>query len=287
MIAIFQREFKSYFSNMIGYVVTAVLTFFFGYAYCVYNVSAGYPYFGIALSVLTVYLLILTPLITMRSLSEEKKTKTDQMLLTAPISVTKVIMGKFLAMMAVLGVPMLISCIFPLLLLQQTYHNLLIDYCCIFAYYLMGGAFIAIGMFISSLTESQIIAAVLSFAVYYLMTVMESLTSYIPETSIAGTIGFCLLAFIIALIIYRVTKNFYASFICFLLMAIAVWAIYFIDSTLLVGTLATVLNAVSFTNGISYFANGIFNVTDIVFSLSIIIIFVFLTVQSVQKRRWN
>ncbi len=287
MIAVFQREFKSYFSNMIGYVVVAALTFFLGYAYCAYNVGAGYPYFGISLSAMVVYLLILTPLLTMKSLSEEKKTKTDQLLLTAPVSVTQVVLGKYLAMMAVLGIPMLISCIYPLLLLQQTYHSLLIDYCCILAYFLLGGVYIAIGMFVSSLTESQIISAVLSFAIFYLMSIMQSLTSHIPEASQANAIGFCVLALVIGLLIYHVTKNFYAAAMCFLWMVIAIWVIYFIDNTLFVGALAKVLNAISFSNGISYFANGIFNVTDMVMNLSMIIIFVFLTVQSVQKRRWN
>lgn len=287
MIAVFQREFKSYFNNMIGYVVIAALTFFLGYAYCYYNVYVGYPYFGISLSGMVVYLLILMPVLTMRSLSDERKTKTDQLLLTSPVSVTQVIFGKYLAMMAVFAIPMLIACVYPVLLAQQTYHSLLIDYCCILAYFLLGGVYIAIGMFISSLTESQIISAVLSFAVFYLMSVMESLTSHIPEASFANAVGFCILALVIALIINHVTRNLYAAVIAFLWMIIAIWAVYFISSSLFVGALAAILNAVSFSNGISYFANGIFNVSEIVLYVSVIFLFVFLTVQSVQKRRWN
>lgn len=287
MIAVFQREFKSYFNNMIGYVVIAALCFFLGDAYCSYNVKYGYPYFGIALSSMVVYLLILTPILTMRSLSDERKTKTDQLLLTSPVSVTQVVIGKYLAMLAVFAIPMLVACVYPILLAQKPYHSLLIDYCSILAYFLLGSVYISIGMFISSLTESQIISAVLSFAVFYLMSTMESLTEHIPEASYANAIGFCILALVVALVINHITKNLYAAVISFLWMVIAIWALYFINSSLFVGTLAAMLNALSFADGIMYFANGIFNVSQIVLNISVIFLFVFLTVQSVQKRRWN
>jgi ABC-2 type transport system permease protein len=272
---------------MIGYVVVAALSFFFAYAYCMYNVRVGYPYFGIALSSMVVYLLILVPILTMRSLSDERKTKTDQLLLTSPVSVTGLVLGKYLAMLCVLGIPMLISCIYPILLAQQTYHSLLIDYCSILAYFILGGVYIAIGMFISSLTESQIISAVISFAVFYVMSIMTNLTSHISDASYVNAIGFVILAFVIALLINHITKNLYAACMCFLVMAIAIGAVYYINNGLFVGAIASILNALSFSNGISYFANGIFNVQDLVLYLSVIFLFVFLTVQSVQKRRWN
>lgn len=287
MTAVFQKEFKSYFNNMIGYVVVAALTFFLGYAYCYYNVYLGYPYFGIALTQTVVYVLILTPILTMRCLSDERRTKTDQMLLTSPVSVTQVILGKYLAMLAVFAIPMLISCIFPVLLAQQAYHSLLIDYSSILAYFLMGGAYIAIGMFVSSLTESQIISAVLSFAVFYLMSMMETLTGYIPESSLVNAIGFCVAALIIALLVNYITRNLYAAVITFSWLVIAIWAVYFINRNLFVGALASILNTLSFSTGISYFAYGIFDVSQIVLFISVIILFIFLTVQSVQKRRWN
>ncbi len=287
MIAVFQREFKSYFNNMIGFVIVAAWCFFIGYSYCVYNVSYGYPYFGIALAGTVVYLLILTPILTMRSLSDERKTKTDQMLLTAPVSVTQMVLGKFLAMAAVFAIPLLISCIYPILLQQQTYHSLAIDAASMVAFFLLGCAYISIGMFISSLTESQIISAVISFAVFYLMSAMENITANIPDTTYVNALGFCVLALVVAVIVYFVTKNLYASIITLLCLVIAIWAVYFIDSTVYAGLLATVLNTISLYDGISYFANGIINVQDLVLFLSVIVIFVFLTVQSVQKRRWN
>ena len=211
MTAIFQKEFKAFFSNMIGYVVVAALCFFFGFSYVNYNVYRGYPYFGIALSGVVVYLLILVPILTMRSLSDERKTKTDQLLLTAPVSVAKIVLGKYFAMMAVFAIPLLISCVFPLIQLTQTYHSLLIDYVSIFAYFLLGGVYISIGMFVSSLTESQIISAVVSFGVFYLMSAMENIAGHIPETSYVNAIGFCVVALIICVIIYIMTKNLYAS----------------------------------------------------------------------------
>jgi ABC-2 type transport system permease protein len=203
------------------------------------------------------------------------------------VSVTGLVLGKYLAMLAVLAIPMLISCIYPILLAQQTYHSLLIDYCCIVAYFVLGGVYIAIGMFISSLTESQIISAVISFAVFYVMSIMENLTSHIPDASYANAIGFGIVALIIALLINHITKNLYAACMSFLVMCLAIGAVYYINDGLFVGALASILNALSFSNGISYFAAGIFNVQDMVLYLSVIFLFVFLTVQSVQKRRWN
>lgn len=287
MKAVFQREFKSYFNNMMGYVIVAAWCFFIAYSYCAYNLSYGYPYFGIALAGTVTYLLILTPILTMRCLSDEKKTKTDQLLLTSPVSVTQIVLGKFFAMAAVFGIPVLISCIYPLTLLQMESHSMVIDYCSIVAFFILGCAYISIGMFISSLTESQIIAAVLSFAVFYLMSAMENITANIPETTYINALGFCVIALIIAIIVYYTTKNLYASGMTLLCLLIVIWAVYFIDKTVYAGLLATVLNTVSLYNGLSYFANGIINVQDLALFLSVIVVFIFLTVQSVQKRRWN
>lgn len=186
MKAIYKRELKSYFDSMIGYVFVAFVTAFIGIYFLAYNMYGGYPYFSYALRGSLSIMLLAVPVLTMKSFAEERKSKTDQMLLTAPVSLTGIVAGKYLAMMTVLGIPMLISCICPLIIKMHGTAYLFADYSSIVAFYLMCGALIAIGMFISSLTESQIIAAVGTFAVTLVLYLWNSLLEFLPA-SLSGT----------------------------------------------------------------------------------------------------
>ena len=102
MRAIYRRELKSYFHSMIGYVFIAFLVAFTGVYFMAYNLNYGYPYFSYVLSATIFIYLIAIPILTMRSFAEERKNKTDQMLLTAPVSLFQVVMGKYLAMVTIL-----------------------------------------------------------------------------------------------------------------------------------------------------------------------------------------
>ena len=128
MLAIYKRELKSYFHSMTGCVFIAFLVMFTGIYFMAYNLNAGYPYFSYTLSGSLIVFLVGIPLLTMRSFSEERKTKTDQLLLTAPVSLTKVVLGKYFAMVTVLAVPNVIFCLFPLLIKLQGTAYLLVDY---------------------------------------------------------------------------------------------------------------------------------------------------------------
>ncbi|MBR6897528.1 MAG: Gldg family protein [Lachnospiraceae bacterium] len=285
MAAIFRREFRSYFTGMIGPVVVALLLLFLGLYYSVYNVISGNPYFGRAISGAAGYLIVIIPLLTMRSLPEEKKTKTDQMLFTAPVSTTEVVLGKYFAMLAVFSIPVLISCVFPVILGTKPSHSYLIDYSSIAAFVLLGAAYIAIGMFISSLTESQIIAAIMTFAAFFLMSMAPTLAGFIPETTYINAIGFCVIAVIFALIINHLVKNLYISGGFLLIACAAVWIIYFIKGDIYAGALSKLLSLITFQNGITYFAAGVFDVTAVVMFISIAVFFVFLTILALQRRR--
>ncbi|MDD3429000.1 MAG: ABC transporter permease, partial [Oscillospiraceae bacterium] len=146
-----------------------------------YNMQGGYPYFSYTLNSLLFLFIVTVPILTMKSMAEERKAKTDQLYLTAPISVTKVVLGKYLAMLTVYGIPVLISCLCPLIIKANGTAHLGADYAAIFAFFLLGGVYIAVGMFISSLTESQIIACVSTFAVLLVMYLWGALTSFLPS----------------------------------------------------------------------------------------------------------
>ena len=225
MKAVYKRELRSYFTSMTGYLFIAVVVFFIGIYFMANNLYYGAPGFATTLLNVMVVLLVAVPVLTMRSMAEERRSRTDQLLLTAPVSVTGVVMGKYLAMVTILAIPMALSCICPLIIAANGTSQLLSDYASIFAFFLMGCVFVAVGMFISSLTESQIIAAVGTFA---------ALLQFLPDA------------------------------------------------------LSNVLGQFSFSSVLNNFAYyNVFDVRGVVLYLTLAGLFVFLTVQALQKRRWN
>ncbi|MCR5743438.1 MAG: ABC transporter permease [Lachnospiraceae bacterium] len=286
MSAIYFRELKSYFTGMIGPVVVAALMVFIGFHFWIYNLGSGYPYFARALTGVASYLIIIVPILTMKSMSEDKKAKTDQVLLTSAVNTTQIVLGKYFATLTVFAIPVLYSCIFPIILGFKTYHSYLIDYTTILAFFLMGAAYIAIGLFISSLTESQIIAAITCFLTIFLMMLIPMFSSYISDSTLVNAVLFSILAFILVLIVNSTIRNAYASTCIFIVSMIVIWGLYFIKGDVFAGAFSKMLNIVTFSNGISYYAAGVFDLKGIVMFLSVSILFVFLTVQSVQKRRW-
>ena len=144
MCAIYKRELRSYFQSMVGCVFVAFLVAFTGIYFTAYNLTAGYPYFSYTLSGSLIVFLVGIPLITMRSFSEERKNKTDQLLLTAPVSLTKVVLGKYLAMASVIALPNLIFCLFPLLIKMNGTAYLKVDYISIAVFFLLGCVYVAI-----------------------------------------------------------------------------------------------------------------------------------------------
>ena len=183
MTAIYKRELKSYFQSMTGYVLIAFLVIFTGIYFMAYNLNSGYPYFSYVLMNINYVLIIIIPMLTMRSFAEERKNKTDQLLLAAPVKLFDIVMGKYLAMVTVFAVPCLIFCIFPIIIKSFGTAYLKVDYLSILMFFLLGCVYLAIGMFLSSLTESQIIAAVTTFGVLLLIYLWGGLDRFPPDIS--------------------------------------------------------------------------------------------------------
>lgn len=234
MIAICKRELRSYFNSMIGYVYVAAVVFFIGLYFMANNLYYGYPKFSYALlNVMSVFMFAV-PILTMKSMAEERKNRTDQLLLTAPVSLTGVVMGKYAALVAVMAIPVAVSCLCPLIIAANGQASLLSDYASIFAFFLVGCVYVAIGMFISALTESQIIAAVGTFAILLILNLWDDLMSFLPSA------------------------------------------------------LSGVLSAFSFRRTFQNFAlYNVFDLGGVVLYLSMAALFVFLTIQTLQKRRWS
>ncbi len=288
MKAIYKRELKSYFNSMIGYIFIAFFVAFMGFYFMAYNLYNGYPYFSYTLSATITIMLIAVPILTMKSFAEDRKTKTDQLLLTAPVSVTQIVLGKYLAMVTVFLIPMLISCICPLIIKANGQAYLLTDYSTILAFFLMGCIFIAIGMFISALTESQIIAAVGTFGILFVLCLWSDLITFLPSSSGGTVAGILIFITALALIIWGMTKNWFMAAIVEAVGCAVFLLLYIIDDSVFQNGLSAILSRIDIRNAFNNFAsNNIFDITGLIFYLSMSFIFVFLTVQVLLKRRWS
>ena len=288
MLAIYKRELKSYFHSMTGCVFIAFLVMFTGIYFMAYNLNAGYPYFSYTLSGSLIVFLIGIPLLTMRSFSEERKTKTDQLLLTAPVSLTKVVLGKYFAMVTVLAVPNVIFCLFPLLIKLQGTAYLLVDYSSIAVFFLLGCVYLAIGMFMSSLTESQIIAFISTFGILLLLYLWDGILSFLPGSAFSGMIGILLILTLIVVYIYHMTKNWMLAAGIEAVGIAAALIVYFVKSSLYENLLTKLLGRLALADVfMNISSSNIVDVSGLLLYVSILIIFVFLTIQTIQKRRWS
>lgn len=288
MLAIYKRELRSYFQSMVGCVFIAFLMVFTGIYFVAYNLTAGYPYFSYALSGSLIVFIVGIPLITMRSFSEERKNRTDQLLLTAPVSLGKVVMGKYLAMATVIAIPNVIFCIYPLIIKSQGTAYLTVDYISIFAFFLLGCVYAAIGMFMSSLTESQIIAFISTFGILLVLYLWDGILSMLPSSAVSGLAGVLIILSAVVFYIWHMTGNYIIAGAIEIIGIVAGVVVYIVDSGLYENLLTNLLGKLALANVFTDItSNSIVDVTGIVFYLSIIVVFVFLTVQSIQKRRWS
>ena len=281
MTAIYKRELKSYFQSMTGYVLIAFLVIFTGIYFMAYNLNSGYPYFSYVLMNINYVLIIIIPMLTMRSFAEERKNKTDQLLLVAPVKLFDIVMGKYLAMVTVFAVPCLIFCIFPIIIKSFGTAYLKVDYLSILMFFLLGCVYLAIGMFLSSLTESQIIAAVTTFGVLLLI-------DFLPTSATSGMIGIVVFVTIAALIIYRMTGNWMIAGIIEAIGVVAVVIVSFVKSSLFENILVNIMKKLYLADVFDNVAyNKLFDVSGLILYLSVAGVFIFLTMQSIQKRRWS
>lgn len=288
MAAIYKRELKSYFQSMTGPVFVAFLIAFTGIYFMAYNMMSGYPYFSYSLSGSLIVFLVGIPLITMRSFSEERKNKTDQLLLTAPVSIGRVVLGKYLAMVTVIAIPNAVFCIFPLIIKSQGTAYLTVDYISIGVFFLLGCVYAAIGMFLSSLTESQIIAFISTFGILLVLYLWDGILSMLPSSAVSGLVGVLILITAAAFYVWHMTENFVLSGGIEIVGVIVSIGIYIMKSAVYENLLPNLLGRLALANvftGIT--TNSIVDVTGIALYLSVIAVFVFLTVQAIQKRRWS
>ena len=287
MLAVYKKELRSYLTSMIGYVFIAFILLILGIYFTAYNLQYASPDFGATLSAVTFLFLIITPILTMRILSEEKKNKTDQLLLTAPVPVWKIVMGKYLSMITIYLIPVVIMGLYPFIMGRYGTVSYTTTYTAVFGFFLLGCAQIAVGLFLSSITESQIIAAVITFAVLFCSYVMDGISSFFSSTSSASFMTFLVISLLIALVVYQMTKDMILSSVLGIVLIAVNVVLYIVKSSLYEGLIQKLLDLLSIANHYDSFVGGILDVSGIIYMLSVICIFVFLTIQCIQKRRWS
>jgi len=287
MIAVFKHELRMYFRSLTAYVFGAFLLVFVGLGAMLYNIQAAVSNFEFVLSFSSLGFVVIVPILTMRVIAEEKKQKTDQLLYSLPITTTQVILGKYLALLVMYLIPMAVICVYPLIFAQFGDVYLLTAYGSLFAFYLMGAALIAIGVFISSLTDNQGFAAGIGIAVILLNYYSVSLSEYVSSTAFGSVVALLVLALILGSVIHHLTGNENFAFgVCILCMA-AIFVSYMLNSSMFEGLLPSIMEKLSLFDRFSSFVNGVFDMTSVVYYLTVIVFFLFLSVQSLEKRRYN
>lgn len=287
MLAIYKKELRAYFNSIIGWLFIAFFLAFIGIYFFLDNLYYGYTHFGYSLYSVGLIFILLVPMITMRIIAEENKQKTDQLLLTAPVSVERIIMGKYLAVISVFGVVMLITCIYPLIMSLYGEVNFAMNYAAIGGFFLMGCAYLALGTFISAVTDSQALAAVATFIVVLISYLMEGIASLFSTTARTAWLVFAFLLFLAAVLTWIMMKSKIVTGAFFLISQVAIATVYFLKPTLLEGSIVSVFDWFSVEARYDDFVNGILNVADVVYYITFVVLFISLTVQAMKKKRWN
>ena len=289
MFAVYKKELRSSILGMTGPIFIAAVLVTVGIFTFVYQLSNAMVQFEYSVISSSFWALLFTPILTMRSFTEERKSKTDQLLFSLPISTADIVLGKFFAMATVLAVPCVVMCVYPLVFSSYASDgiNFAVSYSAVLGFFLLGCCIIAISMLLSSFFESQVICAIVNLILILVIYFMASLSSSIPEDAVFALAFLIVLSVAVAAIVYASTKNLIATAAAGVALIGAAIAVYLINSELYIGLAPTLISSLFIFQPIYSIGNGIFDITCYVYYLSVAALFVFVTVQTVEHRRWN
>lgn len=287
MTAIFKREFKSCFTGMIGWVIAAVSLFFLGLYFTNRNLLYASSDFASVLYTMTMILLFLLPAISMRSFAEERKNKTDQLLLTSPVSIPAIVAGKFLAELAVFALPLAAAVVMPLLLQAFGTVSLVAAYSALLGYLLLGGACLAVGTWISALTENQILAYLATFGALLVAYLMNGIQTMFTTGNLLAFIVFMIVLLVASVLVGVVCKRLAAGAVVFCAGAVVLFVLFQLRPAWLLTAFNAVLSALALFEPFKDIVGGMFSIPAIVYYLSVMGLFLFLTGQALARRRWN
>ena len=287
MTAIYRKELSSYFRGMLGYLFTAFVLIFAGIYTMAYNLSGAYSNFAYVLDAISFIYLIAVPILSMRTFAEERKQKTDQLLYAMPVPMSSVVMGKYLAMVTVLLIPIGILCMYPLILTQFGEVSLAAAYGSILAFFMLGACLLSVGLFISSLTDNQVASAVMTLVAVLLLFFMSGLANFVSPEASASLMALCMAALIFAFVLYVLSRNPVVALAAGVVSVGGLVGWYAFDSSVFEGLFGDIMTQMSVFDRFYGFIDGVFDLKAIVYYASMIAVFLFLTVQSMEKRRWS
>ena len=287
MKSVYLHEVSSAFTGFSAYVFGAFLLLFGGIYTLAYNLSLHVAEFQYVLQNMSFLFIFIIPVVTMRVWAEERRQKTEQLLYALPLTMTQVVLGKFAAMLVVFAAPMAVICLYPVVL--SAYGNVYLPaaYGAIVGFFFLGMALLAIGMYISSVTESQAVAAGLCFVVMLVNYFLSDLAGFASSTAYSSLAALALTALIACGIVYLMTKNGFVSLILAAVLEAGLIGAYLWDSGRFEGLFPQIISQLSLFARFYTIVNGVFDVTAIVYYLSVTGFFLFLSVQSLEKRRWS
>ncbi|WP_178625587.1 ABC transporter permease [Frisingicoccus sp.] len=287
MIAVWKHELSNHFHSLTAYIFSAFLLTFVGLGAMLYNIQSAVANFEYVLSFVCLGFTVIIPILTMKVIAEERKQKTDQLLYSLPLTTSQIIIGKYLALLVVYLVPLVVISFYPLIFAQFGDVYLLTSYGSMFAFFMMGAALIAIGTFISSLTDNLGFAAGIAVPVILLNYYSVTLAEYVSSTAFGSAVALIVVTVILGFVIRYLTGNEKLALGIGAVLSIVIVVLFFIDSTIFEGLLPNIMTKLSLFERFYKFVNGVFDLTGIVYYVTVIVFFLFLSVQSLEKRRYN
>lgn len=287
MGAIFRHELRNYFHSLTAYVFGAFLLAVVGLGSVLYNLQAAVSNFEFVLSFASIIFVVIVPILTMRAMAEERRQRTDQLLYSLPITTTQVVLGKYFALLVVYLIPLAVISLYALLFSRFGDVYLPTSYGSLFAFFMMGAALLAVGMFLSSLTDNQGFAAGIGIAAILLNYYSVSLAEYTSSTAMGSLIALYVIALLLGVVIHNLTRNENLAYGVTLVLIAALSVAYFVNSSAFEGLLPDIMTKLSLFRRFNSFVNGAFDLTAIVYYVSVMGFFLFLSVQSMEKRRYN
>lgn len=287
MIAVWKHELSNHFHSLTAYIFSAFLLTFVGLGAMLYNIQSAVANFEYVLSFVCLGFTVIIPILTMKVIAEERKQKTDQLLYSLPLTTSQIIIGKYLALLVVYLVPLVVISFYPLIFAQFGDVYLPTSYGSMFAFFMMGAALIAIGTFISSLTDNLGFAAGIAVPVILLNYYSVTLAEYVSSTAFGSAVALIVVTVILGFVIRYLTGNEKLALGIGAVLSIVIVVLFFIDSTIFEGLLPNIMTKLSLFERFYKFVNGVFDLTGIVYYVTVIVFFLFLSVQSLEKRRYN
>ena len=287
MTAIIMKELRTYFSQMTGYIFLALTVFLTALFFALTNLFALNPHFQQVLNTTTILFFVLIPTLTMRLFADEIKNKTDQLLYTSPLSVWQIVAGKYIAAAGLFFAATVVTMLFPLILSRFGEVPTAQIVGAYVGFILIAWGFIAIGLFISVMTENQIIAAVATAGTIFLLFIIDGIANGLPADANSSFIFIGILIVAVAGILYHSTKNIVAGVVVAAFGFSAASALFFTNRLLFDAVMPRAFRWISVFSRYNTLTRGILNLADIVFYITFALVFIYLTVNVIEKRRWR